>query len=374
MHIRNILAIARKDALDILLNKTTLFFLFTPVFLAVLFAVIGGLLTSKNASTSLLIYNPGNSGIEQYVGKAFKGVPIVHATSAEDVTTAFGPEGSHKNTSYMFGLIVPANFDSSVRTGSHPQVQLYVNQNNLDSNGTQLLVHTLSDYARALTNPQSPINVNITSINPPVVNNYVQDYTRRYAMAGLLYSLTIGISFVPGLLVEEKEKKTIRMLMVSPASWGDIIAAKLLVGLVYQLIVSAVVLVIVGGFVGQVPLVLFFTLLGSCFGLVMGLFFGSLLQTNGTVGTFVGLVGIAYTLPSLVLGPLYIVLQDTPFAQVIKVLPPYYIADGILKAMLNQATPDNILLDISLILGCTVLLFLASIWALRRQSAIAGAI
>jgi ABC-2 type transport system permease protein len=193
-------------------------------------------------------------------------------------------------------------------------------------------------------------------------------------MSALLYSLTIGISFVPGLLVEEKEKKTIRMLMVSPASWGDIVAAKLLVGLAYQLIVSAAVMVIVGGFVGQVPLVLFFTLLGSCFGLVMGLFFGSLLQTNGTVGTFVGLVGIAYTLPLLVLGPLYIVLQDTAFAQAIKVLPPYYIADGILKAMLNQATWDNILLDIVLILGCTVLLFLASIWSLRRQSAVAGAI
>lgn len=374
MHTRTILAIARKDALDIILNKTTLFFLFTPIFLAVLFSIIGSLLSSKNASTSLLIYNPSHSGIEQYVSAAFKGVPIVHAATAEDVASAFGPQGSHKNISYEFGLVVPANFDSSVRAGNHPQVQVYVNQNNIDIGGSQMLVYTFSDYARSLSNPQSPISVSITSINPPVVNNPIQDYTRRYAMSALLYSLTIGISFVPGLLVEEKEKKTIRMLMVSPASWGDIVAAKLLVGLAYQLIVSAAVMVIVGGFVGQVPLVLFFTLLGSCFGLVMGLFFGSLLQTNGTVGTFVGLVGVAYTLPLLVLGPLYIVLQDTAFAQAIKVLPPYYIADGILKAMLNQATWDNILLDIVLILGCTVLLFLASIWSLRRQSAVAGAI
>jgi ABC-2 type transport system permease protein len=103
MHTRTILAIARKDALDIILNKTTLFFLFTPIFLAVLFSIIGSLLSSKNSSTSLLIYNPGHSGIEQYVSAAFKGVPIVHAATAEDVVSAFGPQGSHKNISYEFG-------------------------------------------------------------------------------------------------------------------------------------------------------------------------------------------------------------------------------------------------------------------------------
>src|ERR1700694_5142970 len=147
MHTRNILAIARKDALDIILNKTTLFFLFTPIFLAVLFAIIGSLLSSKNSSASLLIYNPGHSGIEQYVSAAFKGVPIVHAATAEDVASAFGPQGSHKNISYEFGLVVPANFDSSVRAGNHPQVQMYVNQNNIDISGSQLLVYTFSDYA-----------------------------------------------------------------------------------------------------------------------------------------------------------------------------------------------------------------------------------
>ena len=61
MHTRNILAIARKDALDILLNKTTLFFLISPIIIAVIFAIIGGLLANKSASTSLLIYNPATA-------------------------------------------------------------------------------------------------------------------------------------------------------------------------------------------------------------------------------------------------------------------------------------------------------------------------
>lgn len=131
---------------------------------------------------------------------------------------------------------------------------------------------------------------------------------------------------------------------------------------------------ILGGFVGQILLLLFFVLLSSCFGLVLGLLFGSICQTNGTVGTFVGLVTFAYTLPSLVLGPLFSVLQDTPFAQAIKILPTYYMADGFLKALQNQATLQNTLLDILVLAGSTAILFFVAIWSLHRQAAVVGAI
>ena len=375
MHMRNSLAIARKDALDILLNRTTLYFLLTPIMLAILFAVISGLLATRAATSSLLIYNPGHSGVEQFVSSILTtSGPIIHASSAEDVAATFGPEGGHKSTVYVLGVVVPANFDASLRAGNHPHITLYLNGDFLGGSDQQLLEHAISDYARNLTNPQTPLNFSVTSINPPAVSNFAQDYSRRYAMAGLLYSLTIGIAFIPGLLVEEKEKKTMRMLMVSPASWGDIVLGKLLVGLGYQLLISAAVLLIQGGFVGQIPLVLLFTLLGSTFGLVLGLLFGSICQTNGNVGVFVGIISLAYSLPSLVLGPLYAILQGSAFEQAIKVLPTYYMADGILKAMLNQATPSNTLLDILILVIATIILFFAAIWTLNRQSAVVGAI
>ena len=375
MHTRNILAIARKDALDILLNKTTLYFLLSPILLAILFAIISGLLANRVSTSSLLVYNPGHSGVEQFVsGVVSTSGSITHANSAEDVAAAFGTQGAHKNTPYVLGLVVPADFDNSLRAGKHPQITLYLNGDYLGDNDQQLLEHAISDYARNITNPQTPLSFSVTSINPPAVSNFAQDYSRRYAMAGLLYSLTIGIAFVPGLLVEEKEKKTMRMLMVSPASWGDIVMGKLLVGLGYQLLISLIVLLIQGGFVGQVPLVLLFTLIGSAFGLVLGLLFGSICKTNGNVGVFVGIVGLAYSLPSLVLGPLYVIVQGSPFEQAMRVLPTYYMADGILKAMMNQAVPDNVLLDIVVLVGGTVVLFFAAIWTLNRQSAVVGAI
>jgi hypothetical protein len=119
---------------------------------------------------------------------------------------------------------------------------------------------------------------------------------------------------------------------------------------------------------------LIFILLSSCFGLVVGLLFGSIFRTNGTLGTFVGLISLAYTLPALVLGPLNMVVQGSPLEQAVKVLPTYYMADSFLKAMQNQASLENTLLDSVILFGSTVLLFFLSIWALRRQSAVAGVI
>jgi ABC-2 type transport system permease protein len=374
MHVRNIMAIVRKDTLDMLLNKTTLFFLFTPIMLAVLFMVVNGLLAGKNASTDMFIYNPDNSGVEQFMGKVMIGFPIVYASSASDVTNTFGPQGSHPKTPYVLGLVIPAHFESSVRAGDHPQIQLYLNDTYLSDNSEKLLEHAISDYTRSLTSPPTPLSFAVTTVNLPTTSNYVQDYAQRYAMTGLLYSLTIGIAFVPGMLIEEKEKKTMRLLMVSPASWSDIVLSKLLVALVYQVLISGAVLLIQGGFIGQVPLLLLFTLLSSCFGLMFGLLFGCLCQTNGTLGTFVGLISLAYMLPALVLGPLNAVVQGSPLEQVMKVLPTYYMADSFLKAMQNQASLENTLLDIVILLGSTVLLFFLSIWALHRQSAMAGAI
>lgn len=234
MHPRYILAIARKDALDILLNKSTLTILMTPLLLALLFFGISKLL--GNHTTNILIYNPGRSGVEQVVTNSFSGVKVTYANAPEDVAAAFGPNGSHKDTDYAVGLTVPENFDTSIQANQHPLVNLYTNGAQVGTIQQQLVAQAISDYARNRANPQLPIRLNVAAVNPPGPSNASLDVTKIYSVALVLGSLFIGSSLVPGMLAEEKEKKTLRMLMVSPASFADVVTAKLLVGLVYQLI------------------------------------------------------------------------------------------------------------------------------------------
>ena len=306
---------------------------------------------------------------------AFSDIKVTYTNSPADVTAAFGPNGSHKNTTYALGLVVPAGFDASLRSGAHQQLNLYVDGGQINDQQRQLLLSAFANYSRSVANPQPPANITVATVNPPSPsNNAVQDIGVVYSEAALLTSFLVGTSLVPGLLAEEKEKKTLRMLMVAPASFADIVAAKLLVGLVYQLLLALLVLTIKGGFAGQVPLLLLFVLLGSIFSVSLGLLLGSIFSTTTTAGAFSGMLSFIYILPVFFVGPFALLLAGSSFTQAIKALPTYYLADGATNAIQSQSTFSGTVLDTAIVLASIVVLFLVAVWSLRRQAAVVSTI
>ncbi len=374
MHTRSVLAIARKDAIDILLNKSTLFILIMPIAMAVFFLFIGKVIGGH--ATSVLVYNPGQSRVVQVVSGAFGSSRITEAASPADVSAVFGPNGTKKDATYDIGLIVPANFESNLQAGKQLQVSLYVNEGNVDPHQASLLQSALLNYARQVAHPQEPLQVNMAAINPPTIADLGASLGLIYGVAGLLVSFMVGTSIMPGLLIEEKERKTLRMLMVTPASFTDVILGKLLVVLVYQLLLSGIVLAIQGGFSGQVqiPLLLLYVLLGSCLSLALGLLFGSIFSTTGAAGGASGMVSFIYVLPLFFTGSLGGLIGNNPVAQAVKFLPTYYISDGAYNAMQGQGTLSGHLLDIGVLLASVVVLVALAAWALRRQSSVTATI
>jgi ABC-2 type transport system permease protein len=370
MNIRSILAIARKDVLDILLNKSSLIGLLTPIILAVLFATLSSLLGGQ--TSQLLIYNPGNSGVEQAISGFFANPQIIHAGSADDVVAAFGADGSHKDTAYSLGLIVPTDFDAQLRRGEHPDVKLFLNGNELNNRDRDVLIRLVTYYASATTNPHS-VNLSSAMINPPRTTPVI-DATNTYIALSLLMSFLTGTALISSLLIEEKEKKTIRMLMVSPASYSDVVMGKLLVGLCYQLVLSGVVLIVMRGFTGNIAALLLVLLLSSCFALTLGLLIGSLLRTTTAHGGIMGALSLVFVYPALFAGALASLFQGSLVVQIARIFPTYYIADGLIKALSNQSMFGTMMLDISVVLTCTVVLFVAATWALRRQASVMATI
>lgn len=367
MHSRVILAIARKDALDTLINKTTLVVLLAPLVVAVMFAFFSHLFGAR--TDNILVYNPSGSGVVHVVSAAFSDSKIVPAAAASDVAAAFGSDGTHKSSTYAVGLIVPPDFESSMRASGHPQLTLFTNGDDVSTQQRQLLTQAISEYSRAVATPQAPASISAVTINPPGPSP-VADLGTFYAAAALLMSFAVGTSLMPGLLVEEKEKKTLRMLIVSSASWGDIIAGKLLVGLGYQLILAAVVLAVTMGYIGQAPLVLLFGFLGSCFSLILGLFLGSLLKTTSAAGA-AGFVSFIYIIPLFFTGVFDNLFSNNTASQIMRFVPTFYVADGITSAMQNHTVAGGLALDIAVTVGCTAALFIAAMWSLRRQAAVA---
>ncbi|HEY7349440.1 MAG TPA: ABC transporter permease [Ktedonobacterales bacterium] len=373
MRLRIIRAIARKDALDLLLNKQSLFTLLSPIMLAVLFLVFGILLGTS--TTEILVYDPGyqpNRGVEQVLTGAFSNSHITQASSAQQVADAFGANGAKKKASYAVGLVVPPDFEASLRAEQRPALHLYLNGDDINNQQSQLLQSALANYSRAVVSP-APITLSASTINPPSTHSIADFLVGFYALASLLSSFFVGMAVVPGLIIEEKEKKTLRMLMVSPASWVDVISAKLLVALGYQLLLSLIALGIARGFMGQIPLLLVFVLLGSLFSVALGALAGCIFKSQGALGGFSGIAMILFIVPIFFSDQIELVGNNL-VSQMIKVLPTYWLGEGIARALRSQTTLESILLDAGIVVGSTLLIFLLSVWGLRRQASVVSTI
>jgi ABC-2 type transport system permease protein len=370
MHIRSILAVARKDALDILANKSTLIGLLSLIAVAVLFRIISTLLGAH--TTEVLIYDPGDSGIEKVISSEFTSAHFTPSSSPGDVSATFGPDGAHRSTSYALGLVVPADFVGTLRSGGHPQINLYVNGDQVNNTDREILVQLLTNYARSIVTPQ-PARIALATINPST-STPVGDLGGIYAATAIVMSFLTGLSIIANLLVEEKEKKTLRMLMVSPATFTDVVLGKLLVGLGYQLLLSLVIASMLKGFGGNIPVLLLFIVLGACFSLALGLLLGSVFQSTSAVGGFIGVLSLLYVAPSIFVGVLGLLLQGSPVTQAIKALPTYYMAQGTYDAVQNLSTSGSVLLNGGIVLASTVIVLAIAVWALRRQAEVAATI
>lgn len=134
----------------------------------------------------------------------------------------------------------------------------------------------------------------------------------------------VGLSLMPGLLIEEKD-----------AAHADghacfVHRCRRKIALVYQLALSVIVLTIQGAFTGQVLLTLLSMVFGSWFSLLPG---------------------------------------KSPVAQVMRVLPTFYLADGIYRAMQGQAATGGVLFNLSILAGSTCIIFVLTAWLRRRHRA-----
>jgi ABC-2 type transport system permease protein len=374
MHIRTIFAIARKDAIDIGKNKQTLIALLTPLFMGIFFIFVQVLFSGRGIS-KVYVYDPDHSNISTVVSSVFDNPQIVYAHSASDVIAEFGSDGARKSSPYAMGLIVPPGFEKSVRQGLHPQITFYMDANQMSISQRLAVPGLLMDYANGVDNPVPPITIKQATINPP------QDYTfdastlnTVYPVVAIMFSFYTALFLLPSLLIEEKEKKTIRMLMVSPASFTEIVLGKSLVTLSYQLLLTLTLFLIAatGGHLGNIALLIPFILLGIGMSLALGLLLGCIFKTTtAAAGVGGGISSALLILPAILAGPFgQLVLGNSALGQVLKVLPTYYIADALYIALLNQNKPGNVLLDAGVLCTCIVALFALAVWTLRRQATV----
>ena len=354
MNFRVAAAITRKDVIDAIRNRYLLTALFTPLFVALLFRVLLPGDSPRNL-LAVVVHDSGNSALVAEL-RNIPQMNVIQAGSPDAIASEIQARKA------VGGLVVPANFDADVAAGKQPELTIYVNnkKNVFEQSAFRRL---LDQQVRLLVKRPEPARLVWIDVDKETSEQNRSGVGLGQLMLPLLLIMTLGMvgaMVVPLLLVEEKEKRTLDFLLVSPASLKEIVAGKALTGVAYTVLIAGLLLVINRQLVGNWWLTSLSILLGLVFVVAIGLLMGSLLNTTMQVNTWASsvlIVLLAPSFPSLAL--------PSAVETVMRLIPTYYLTEA-LRLSLAGSAPDRVWGNLAVVLVSSVIAFSAAVWALRR--------
>jgi len=356
MNLNIVSAITRKDVVDAIRHRYLLTALVTPLFVALLFRVL--LPGVDNAKIlTIVVHDAGGSALVAELRQSPQ-IGVVDAASADAIA------GEVERRKAIGGLVVPAGFDADLAGGKQPELTVYIN--NQKTIFEQAAFRQLLDkMVRAFAKQPEPARLVWVDVDKGANDQLRGGTGLDQMLLPLLLVLTFGMTgafVVPLLIVEEKEKRTLDFLLSSPASLNDIVAGKAMTGVVYTILIAGLLLGLNRRFIQSWPLTLLTVVLGLLFVVAVGLVIGSLLKNTMQVNTWASFVLIVLMAPSF---PLLGI--SAWFEKAMRVIPTYYLSEA-LKLSMAGTVSSQLWLYLAVLLGCTVIAFLAAGWALHRRS------
>ncbi|MDY7078319.1 MAG: ABC transporter permease [Chloroflexota bacterium] len=352
MNLKIVSAIVRKDVVDAIKNKTILFSILMPIGLSILL----GLALGSEVAFQVAVFDPGESVLVERLAQ-MRGAEIIRCDSADQVREMVEKKASG-------GLVLPPQFDDAVARGDKPSLQVYVNARK-SSVSSMRLRQFVQEQVLELAGQELPADVRLKTLSGPPEGEKGQLNFKQYMLVTwlILGLITTGSFVVPTLLAEEKEKHTLAAILVSPASYAKVVAAKAIVGLIYSLLVAFILLVLNGGLTGNLVLLFTVVILTSLLLVEIGLLIGGFFENVTQVNTWSTFVIFPLVLPGA------LVMLPGAMEMVMRFIPTYYTIDAVRLALTGQATWANVWLDLAVLGGCVVALFVAVVWTLKRERA-----
>lgn len=193
------------------------------------------------------------------------------------------------------GLSLPEGFDADLAAGEAGDVVAYVWGQSLLQNRA-LLGTILVQLLRETAGQSSPLEV----VTVVLGDEAFAPWRERLLPFIVMITVLIGGIMVPASsLVDEKQKRTLRALTVTPASLGEVLVAKGLTGVVLATLTGVLILVLNGAF-GAHPLLLVLVLaLGAVMAATFGILLGVLIRDIDTLFATIKGMGILLYAPAI---------------------------------------------------------------------------
>jgi ABC-2 type transport system permease protein len=355
MNGHTIFAIARKDITDAIRNMYILFAILLPVGLSLLFGWIIPA-NPEGPTLTIAVYDPGQSQLIAQL-TALPNVKVISATSAEDARRLV-------TNDILGAVIVPSGFDAAIGAKAQPELTVYIN-GHAGGGGLMAFRQLIETQVWGLVGQDRPARITLHDVTTPggsAAESLVVSSGLLVMMLVMALAMA-GVFVVPTLLVEEKERRTLLALQVSPASSTDIVAGKSLAGLFYAMLTALIILTMNQDWQGQWLLTLAAVILGALFVILVGLLMGGLFSTTNQVNTWSSVVMLVLLVPS------WAGMLQLPAAleSAFRVIPTYYLGQLVTASVGGQAAWSEIGLNLSVLAISVIVTFFIVVWRVQRE-------
>jgi len=234
-------------------------------------------------------------------------------------------------------------------------LKVYINGESLAKNRT--IAGTAIASALRNLSPNSPsVNFEEIQIGEEKSLNLIQQALPIIVLVAILFG-TFMLSST--FLVKEKEKRTLSALLVTPLSISELLFAYGLLSVTLSLFMALVILFLNVGF--NLPIIILIPLiLGSIFGVELGLMLGIFAKDMATIFAAIKSLGIFLYAPAIVL-----IFPNWP-QWIAKIFPTYYIIYPVFRISIFRDSFSKVSLDLAILLGLVVLFFALLVPLVKR--------
>ena len=295
------------------------------------------------------IVDGGESQIVQNV-RDVEGIQVTFPESAAALKTLV------ENNDLDGGLVLPAGFDGALQAGQMPNVQFFFGGQSLASNRVVLGV-TMVDLIRQVAGSPAPIDVETITVGE---GDTVPIVSRLLPLIVLMAVLIAGALTPATSLVEEKEKRTLTALLVTPARLGDVLLGKGALGFILAMATGVVTLALNGALGANPAALLLVLVLATLMAAEVGLMLGSFAKDTKALYTIWKSGAIVLVAPVI-----FFIWPNLP-QWIAKVFPTYYFLSPLFDIAIRGAGLADVWVELTIGFAvCAVLL--PGVYALGRR-------
>ena len=344
MSFHSICAILYKDLLDVVRSKAVWVSLSVPIILSVFFSLA---FSTPDILPEIGFYDSGNSEFGNFLDKS--GLFRVKEVQSEAEARKKLSEGKWAGV-----LILPPDFDKDIEEFSRPKIHVLLDNSIMGR--SKIILMGLGEMVRLYAKQSYPVKMRIEVVRKNKLKEQ-QELLPIWILLTVMGSLVVTTSS----LMEEKEKKTLYALLVSPASIYDVVIGKGLLGVILTFTSSLLLLTLNKGLTGNLFFLVSILLLGAiCFS-IWGVFVALVSSGQTTANSINSLIFIFLMIPLVLCDKSNILLKLS------KLLPSFYLVDGIRKSMEGTCGFYSLYINYVVLVLFSAMLFIICLKIISRQ-------